>query len=89
MENAIGNSAKDYCTSQPPVNNMSLLSMTVLAVLVVWIVHRIRKLGSREQGLPPGPPTLPLIGNLHVYPTTHAHLKYVSISMFTCRETDI
>ncbi|KAJ7176867.1 cytochrome P450 [Mycena filopes] len=27
------------------------------------------KLGSREAGLPPGPPTIFLLGNLHVFPT--------------------
>lgn len=58
---------------------MALLSFTVLFVIVVWVVNYVRKIGSREQGLPPGPPTLPFIGNLHIYPTTHAHIKYVRI----------
>lgn len=54
---------------------VSLLSLTVLGVVIFWIVDRLRKIGSREPGLPPGPPTLPLIGNLNVFPTSRAHLK--------------
>ncbi|KAF8608239.1 cytochrome P450 [Ceratobasidium sp. AG-I] len=32
-------------------------------------------IGKRETHLPPGPPTAPLLGNLHVFPKTEAHLK--------------
>ncbi|KAK7687148.1 hypothetical protein QCA50_009651 [Cerrena zonata] len=55
---------------------VSLLSLTVLGVIVFWLVDRLRKIGSRESGLPPGPPTLPLIGNLNIFPTSRAHLKF-------------
>ncbi|KAK7692525.1 hypothetical protein QCA50_004155 [Cerrena zonata] len=55
---------------------MTSLSLGTLALFVFWILNRLRKIGSRQQGLPPGPPTLPLIGNLHLFPTTRAHLKF-------------
>ncbi|KAG9118752.1 hypothetical protein FRC07_006597, partial [Ceratobasidium sp. 392] len=33
------------------------------------------RIGQRETHLPPGPPTIPLLGNLHIFPKTEAHLK--------------
>ncbi|KAF7369266.1 putative cytochrome P450 [Mycena venus] len=47
------------------------LALGVLCVLVF-----VRKVGSREAGLPPGPPTIPLLGNLHIFPTEFAHYKF-------------
>ncbi|KAK7686214.1 hypothetical protein QCA50_010434 [Cerrena zonata] len=47
----------------------------VLIIGIVWVVYRLSKVGSREPGLPPGPPTLPLLGNLHVFETRGIHLK--------------
>lgn len=44
--------------------------------LVVWGVLKLKKIGSREPGLPPGPPTVPLLGNLHIFPTEYAHYKF-------------
>ncbi|KAF8209631.1 cytochrome P450 [Mycena galopus ATCC 62051] len=52
-----------------------LLSLTLgllLCLRFVWL----RKVGSREAGFPPGPPTLPLLGNLHVFPTEFIHYKF-------------
>ncbi|KAJ7677806.1 cytochrome P450 [Mycena polygramma] len=50
-----------------------LLSLTlVLFCIFLWL----RKIGSRAAGLPPGPPTLPLLGNLHIFPTEFAHYKF-------------
>lgn len=43
---------------------------------LVWGFLRLKKIGSREPGLPPGPPTLPLLGNLHIFPTEYAHYKF-------------
>jgi hypothetical protein len=37
---------------------------------ISFIVYRILKIGSREEGLPPGPPTVPIFGNMLQIPIT-------------------
>ncbi|KAJ7624549.1 cytochrome P450 [Roridomyces roridus] len=52
---------------------MFLLSL--VAVLVAAALY-LRNVGSRERGLPPGPPTFPIIGNLHILPTEFIQYKF-------------
>ncbi|ETW76168.1 cytochrome P450 monooxygenase 34, partial [Heterobasidion irregulare TC 32-1] len=34
--------------------------------------------GRREDGLPPGPPTIPILGNLHIFPTQSPYLQFTA-----------
>jgi hypothetical protein len=49
---------------------------TLVAALVAISVFQLAKIGRRPKDYPPGPPTLPLIGNLHLMPTEKPHLQF-------------
>lgn len=49
---------------------------TFLLTFLALLIHRLSKVGRRPAGYPPGPPTLPLIGNLHLMPKEKGHLQF-------------
>ncbi|KAI1812661.1 cytochrome P450 [Poronia punctata] len=58
------------------VQNLQSLLVPGGLVLFLVVLWRLRKLGRRPSNYPPGPPTLPLIGNLHLIPTRKRHLQF-------------
>lgn len=47
----------------------------ILVATTVFIAFRLRNYGRRERGLPPGPPTTPILGNIPQFPREFPFLQ--------------
>ncbi|THV01080.1 cytochrome P450 [Dendrothele bispora CBS 962.96] len=50
--------------------------VTFSGVLLLWLLFRLARVGRRESTLPPGPPTVPLLGNVNIFPKEFAFFKF-------------
>jgi hypothetical protein len=57
------------------MHSLTILFLSV-ATCVIWVLWRT---GRREPGLPPGPPTVPILGNMLMFPKTERHLVFVFV----------
>jgi len=55
--------------------SISLTAASLTAVVVAWTMIKLFNIGKRDSNLPPGPPTLPLLGNIASFPSEHIYLK--------------
>jgi len=55
---------------------MDSLLLPLAIGTVAFALFKLSKVGQRPKGYPPGPPTLPIIGNLHQIPKKNAHIQF-------------
>ncbi|QRW09774.1 cytochrome P450 family protein [Ceratobasidium sp. AG-Ba] len=48
----------------------------VVGGLVVFSIYKLARIGRRERTLPNGPPTVPLLGNLNIFPNSRLYVKF-------------
>ena len=63
----------------PELDTQATLELYLVIVLgvVVLLGRRLLRFGHRGHDLPPGPPTIPLLEKLHIFPAKKAYLQYV------------
>lgn len=54
------------------MNSIYILPVVVL----VYALFKLRNVGRRPKGFPPGPPTIPILGNLHLMPAKQPHHQF-------------
>lgn len=55
----------------------STISLAIAALaVVIALAWQLSHVGMRPTNAPPGPPTVPVIGNLYLMPKSHAWLQY-------------
>ncbi|KAL1885084.1 hypothetical protein Plec18167_001741 [Paecilomyces lecythidis] len=51
-------------------------SLVVATAALLFCLYKLLQIGRRPKGMPPGPPTAPILGNLHQLPENDVHLQF-------------
>ncbi|KAH8895362.1 putative cytochrome P450 [Thozetella sp. PMI_491] len=63
-----------------PVLNLAGVILLCTLILVIVTLSPYALLSSRPKDFPPGPPTVPILGNLHLIPPTRSFLTFKELS---------
>ena len=55
---------------------MAAITTTLIVAALFFLLFPLLRVGRRPKGLPPGPPTVPILGNVHLLPPRDVHLQY-------------
>ncbi|KAG8969002.1 hypothetical protein FRC03_004969 [Tulasnella sp. 419] len=55
---------------------LSIPSVIAVFALLGWLIFKLLKSGSRDRALPPGPPTVPILGNIPILPKDNTYLTF-------------
>jgi cytochrome P450 len=55
---------------------MAGFTWSLWVVPTAYVLYKVLTFGRREKNLPPGPPTIPVLGNAHLIPLKGLHLKF-------------
>lgn len=63
---------------QPSMSSSTAIALSLLIAGLAYLAYKLRDVGRRESYLPPGPPTVRLLGNLNIFPKEYVHYTCVS-----------